>query len=76
MKDWLKDRAKDPATYLGVGLLIEGMGNLAKVKEATDISDAVQAAAPSLVQGDWSTGLLALVMGVAGIFMRSRLRVR
>lgn len=69
---WLKDRAKEPTTYLGLSALIYGAGTLAKVNEAPAVADAVATAAPSLAAGDWATGLVLLLGGVFGIFMKEK----
>jgi hypothetical protein len=72
MKDWLKKRSKEATTYLGIALIVEGVGNLAKIDEAHSIAGAVQAAAPSLSAGDWTTGILGLVMGIGGVLMKQK----
>lgn len=72
MKDWLKKRSKEATTYMGIALIVEGVGNLAKIDEAGTVSSAVKAAAPSLSAGDWTTGILALVMGIGGVLMKQK----
>lgn len=72
MKDWLLTRAKEPTTYLGVAAVITGAGQLAKINEAPAIADAVVTAAPALAVGDWATGLVLLLGGLFGAFMREK----
>jgi len=72
VKDWLKDRAREPSTYLGTALLISGAGQLAKINEAPAIADAVTNAAPALSSGDWATGLSVILMSVLGIFLKEK----
>lgn len=72
MKNWLKDRAKEPTTYLGAAAVITGVGQLAKINEAPGIADAVTNAAPALATGDWTTGLGVLLMGILGVFLREK----
>ncbi|MFN3933621.1 MAG: hypothetical protein ACK4KX_03190 [Parvibaculum sp.] len=69
---WLKARAKEPTTYLGLSALIYGSGQLAKVNEAPAVADAVASAAPALAAGDWATGLMLLVGGILGALMREK----
>lgn len=69
---WLKDRAKEPTTYLGLSALIYGAGTLAKVNEAPAVADAVTTAAPALAAGDWATGLVLLIGGLFGAFMKEK----
>lgn len=70
--NWLKDRAKEPTTYLGLSALIYGAGTLAKVNEAPAVADAVATAAPALSSGDWTTGIASIVLAVLGIFMKEK----
>ncbi|MFN3933628.1 MAG: hypothetical protein ACK4KX_03225 [Parvibaculum sp.] len=70
--NFLKDRAKEPTTYLGISALIYGAGTLAKVNEAPAVADAVANAAPALAAGDWITGLALLLSGALGIFMKEK----
>lgn len=68
-----KERLKDPVTYMSVALIVEGVGNLAKINEAEQVADVLQTVAPS-ISADPSTGILALVMGVIGIFLRKKVK--
>ena len=72
MKSWLLDRAKEPTTYLGVAAVISGAGQLAKINEAPAIADAVVTAAPALAVGDWGTGLMLLLGGLFGAFLKEK----
>lgn len=70
--DWLKHRAKEPSTYVGLAAVVTGVGQLAKINEAPAIADAVTNAAPSLAAGDWTTGLMVVLAGLAGVFLREK----
>lgn len=70
--NWLKDRAKEPTTYLGTALVISGVGHLAKINEAPAVADAISNAAPALAAGDWASGLGLVLMGILGAFMREK----
>lgn len=70
--DWLKSRAKEPTTYLGLSALIYGGGTLAKINEAPAIADAVATAAPALSSGDYATGIAGVLLAVLGIFMKEK----
>lgn len=70
--EWLKARAKEPTTYLGLSALIYGGGQLAKINEAPAIADAVASAAPALSSGDWTTGLVSVLLAVLGVFMKEK----
>ncbi|PKQ07301.1 MAG: hypothetical protein CVT72_03730 [Alphaproteobacteria bacterium HGW-Alphaproteobacteria-11] len=70
--NWLKDRAKEPTTYVGLSAAIYGLGTLAKVNEAPAVADAVSTAAPALAAGDWATGLLLLIGGALAAVMKEK----
>ncbi|WP_299394652.1 hypothetical protein [Pelagibius sp.] len=73
MFDYLRKRLKEPSTYLGLGALTLGAGELFKIKEAGDIAGAIGAAGEAVTQGGEGglvTGLALLVSGIAGAFLK------
>lgn len=72
MKNWLKDRAKEPTTYIGLSLIVQAIGMLAKVSEAPMIADSIAGAAEPLARGDFATGGAALLGGILAVMMREK----
>lgn len=72
MKDWLKKRGAEPTTYIGLALLVNGIGMLGKINEGPFIADAITAAAEPLAQGDYATATTALIGGLLAIVMREK----
>ena len=72
MKNWLKDRAAEPTTYIGLSLIVQALGMLAKVNEAPVIADSIAGAAEPLARGDYATGGAALLGGLLAVLMREK----
>lgn len=72
MKNWIKDRSREPTTYLAISQLILGLGGLLKVSEAPAVADSVAQAAGALSAGDYTTGAVLVVSGLLGIVMREK----
>lgn len=69
---WLKERSKEPTTWLGLSQLVLALGYLLKVNEAPAIAEAIHAASGSLTTGDYVTGGVALLGGLAGALLREK----
>jgi hypothetical protein len=69
---WLKKRLAEPSTYIGLSLLMQGIGTLGKMDHTAVIADAIQTAGASLAHGDYTTGAALLVGGILGIFMKEK----
>jgi len=63
--NWLKKRFKEPSTWAGLPMIIYGLGEVGKVKEAPALAETVGTAGQYIVSGDTFGGLAALVMGAA-----------
>lgn len=72
MKDWLSKRSKEPTTYLGVSQLILAIGYLFKINEAPSVAEAIAAASGHLSQGDYLTGVVAIIGGLGGILLKEK----
>lgn len=72
MKEWLRKRGGEPTTYIGLALLVQGLGALTKMNEAPIIADSITAAAEPLAQGDYATAATALIGGLLAIVMREK----
>ena len=72
MKDWLKKRAAEPTSYIGLALLVQGLGALGKINEAPIIADSITAAAEPLARGDYTTAGTAIIGGLLAILMREK----
>lgn len=70
--DKIKERLREPTTYLGISALIMGIGQLFKINEAPEIAQAVQGAAEPLAGGDYVTGGGLLISGILAVFMREK----
>jgi hypothetical protein len=69
---WFSKRLKEPTTYIGLALLINGFGSIFKISEAQDVADAVANSSGSLASGDVVTGAAILIGGLAGVFMKEK----
>lgn len=72
MKDVIINRLKEPSTYLGLALVVKGVGSLAKLDHAEQAADVLQGAAEPLARGDYATGLALLLGGLLGVFLPER----
>lgn len=67
---WVFARLGESSTYAGIASVIMGAGILGHVNEAPAIAHAVEAAAPSLVSGQWYIGAGALLAGIVAAFKK------
>lgn len=72
MKNWFKKRSAEPTTYLGLALLVQGIGTLTKMNEAPYVADAITAAAQPLASGDYTTAATAIIGGLLAVLMREK----
>ena len=69
---WLMDRLREPSTWAGLSSLTLGVGAIAHVNEAPAIASAVQHSASSFTSGNWLGGAVALLGGIASIFVSEK----
>lgn len=72
MKTWIKKRLAEPTTVIGLGSLIYGLGEIFKIKEALPVAEAITNAADPLAAGDYNTGIILVLSGLFGVFMREK----
>lgn len=74
MINWLKDRLKEPTTYLGLTLFAQSAMVLTKSNpEHTEIvTGAIQSAAEPMAQGDYVGAGFGVLAALAAIFMREK----
>lgn len=72
MKNWLKKRMNEPTTYMGLALVLNGVGTLGKIDEAPAIADAIVNAAGPLSSGDYGTAVSLILGGLLGVLMREK----
>lgn len=72
MKNWLKKRAAEPTSYIGLALLVQAIGTLTKMNEAPAIAEAIQSAADPLARGDYATAGTVAIGGLLAILMREK----
>lgn len=70
--NWLSDRKKEPTTYIGLALLVQGVGALAKIDDAPMIADTIHQAATPLAAGDYAGAGTLLLGGILGMLMREK----
>jgi len=66
---WLKERATERSTYIGLAQTLLGIGIVAKVDEAPQIAESVTQAAEPLASGNYQLGLGVLLMGILSVFV-------
>ena len=74
--DFLKhflDRLREPSTYLGAALAVQGVGSIAKAHEAPAIADALNGVGHAVASGadPVTAGIMALA-GIAGVFLKEK----
>lgn len=72
MISFLKKRMAEPTTYLGLALIVKGVGSLGRLDGATETATALEHAAEPLARGDYSTGIALLLGGLMGVFMSEK----
>ena len=72
MLNFFKDRAKEPTSYLALGAILTGLGQLTKDNNLPVIADTVAQAAEPLSQGDYATGGALILSGLFGLFMKEK----
>lgn len=72
MFNWLKKRLNEPTTYIGLGTLVAGAGQVAKINEAPEIASAIVQSGQGFATGDYVSGVGILLAGVFGAFMREK----
>lgn len=72
MKNWLKERAKEPSSYAGLSSVLLGAGMLFNINEAPAVADTLTAAGSHLASGDYKTGAAVILMGLLSIFLREK----
>mgnify|MGYP005996457981 CR=1 FL=1 len=67
------DRIKEPSTWAGLALTIGGIGQVADIKEAPMVADAVGGMGQALSSGadPISAGVMALA-GIAAMFLKEK----
>lgn len=70
--DKIKQRLREPTTYLGISALIMGLGQILDINEAHTVAKTVQGAAEPLASGDYATGGALLLSGILGMFMSEK----
>ena len=75
--EYLKQRISERSTWLGLGLAIGGIGQVAKIDEAPAVAQVVTDHGPALalaaLRGDWAT-LAQLAVGVVLAILPGTLR--
>lgn len=69
----MRSRWKEPSTWAGAGLVITGIGQIAKINEAPAIAEAVQSAASRIASGDW-LGVAMAAFGALSVILREESR--
>lgn len=72
MLEFLKNRAKEPTSYLALGAILSGIGQLVKDDHLPIIANTVVEAAEPLSQGDYTTGGALILTGIFGLFMKEK----
>ncbi len=73
MKNWINDRKKEVTTWsVGIPSIILGVMTLLDADHGRTVSKIVAGQADNFASGDWTTGLMALGLGIVGIFARER----
>jgi len=63
-------RLREGSTWGGLGLITYGLGNIFQIDQAPAIAQAVGQTGEAVVStGDWKTGILTLITGVAAAFI-------
>jgi len=71
--DWLKERAKERTTWLGLATVLTGVGQLAKVEEAPLIADTVAQVGTVVTGGGWDLPTIAtIILGAVITGMREK----
>ena len=70
--DWLKNRLKEPSTFLGLGLLAQAIGALFKLDNVQPVVDTVNAAGASITHGDYTTAIAVGLTGLLGVFVKEK----
>lgn len=73
MFDWLKDRLKEPTTWLGLGGIAAGVNQAFDVNELGYVAEAAGQAGQAVAAGadPWTAGILA-VAGLLGAVLREK----
>ncbi len=74
MFDWLKNRAREASTYGGLGLVMLGLGDLFKIKEAPAIADGLNQVAGMVAKtgGLNLYGVALTALGVLGAIIKEK----
>ena len=72
LKDWLRDRSKEPTTYTGIGLAVAGLGQVFDWDEAPVAAQVVTDPAPALTTGDYVSAAAIVLSGLMGALMREK----
>jgi hypothetical protein len=73
MSNWFKRRAREGSTWAGLAAAIFGIGEIAKVKEAGAIAEAVGKAGEVMVSGgDWKVGVTVGIGGLIAALLPDR----
>lgn len=71
--NYLAKRLTEGSTWGGLGLITFGLGNLFQINEAPAIAEAVGQGGQVIVEtGNWQTGLLTILFGVVGAFIKDK----
>lgn len=69
---WINHRLREPSTYIGLSLVVNGVGAMAKLDAAPAVADGINQVGVPLSQGDWTTALLLAAGGIAGIVVKEK----
>lgn len=72
MLKFIKERASEPTSYLALGAILSGIGQLVKDDNLPVIADTLAQAADPLAQGDYTAGGALIVSGLFGLFMKEK----
>ena len=64
-------RLKEPSSYAGLAAIFIGLGQMFDIDEAPVVAQAVEAAAPAFITGNWVGGLITL-LGAGAIIMKEK----
>jgi len=71
--EWFKKRSKEVTTWsVGIPALIVGLGTLFDADKAQEVGGVVASQGQNLANGDYMTGLLAIGLGIVGLFAREK----
>lgn len=67
----MKERLKEPSTYVGLSAILIGLGQMFDIDEAPVVAETLTAAIPQIITGNWM-GMLMVLLGGIGVMLREK----